>query len=350
MYCNPHVPGAGPDDRPPRVRGASRRQTKEDHTRALILDETLSLHATAPEPVAEPGDALIRVHLAGICGTDLELLKGYWKFRGIPGHEFVGQVLEAAESRWVGRRVVGEINCSCHDCPTCLAGRPRHCPTRTVLGIEGRNGAFADLLTLPLANLHALPEGLAPEHAVFTEPLAACFRILEQVPLATGDRVAVLGDGRLGVLAAQVLATTGAEVLLVGRHERKLAVAAGLGLTTRQSDGALSGLSGRLDVVVDATGSPSGLHDAMRLVRPEGTVVMKTTVAGAIPLEGGMVVVPEVRIVGSRCGPFEPALAALASGAVRVDPLLSAIYPVTQWDQAFTAAGTSGQWKVLLRF
>ncbi len=322
----------------------------EAPTRALVLDDGLSLHATAPEPVAGPGEAVVRVHLAGICGTDLELLKGYWRFRGVPGHEFVGQVLEAPDAAWVGRWVVGEINCSCHHCPTCLAGRPRHCPTRTVLGIEGRDGAFADLLRLPLENLHAVPDGLTPEQAVFVEPLAACFRILEQVAMTPGDRVAVLGDGRLGVLAAQVLATTGAEVLLIGRHERKLAVASSLGLATRPADRGLDDLAARLDVVVDATGSPSGLHDAMRLVRPEGTVVMKTTVAGAIPLEGGMVVVPEVRIVGSRCGPFAPALEALARGTIRVDALVSAIYPVAQWSKAFDAAGTPGHWKVLLRF
>ena len=217
------------------------------------------------------------------------------------------------------------------------------------MGIEGRDGAFAELLRLPLANLHRLPDGLAPEHAVFVEPLAACFRILEQVELGRDDRVAVLGDGRLGVLAAQVLATTSADILLIGRHERKLGVAASLGLATCLADATGNDLAHRFDVVVDATGSPSGLHHAMRLVRPEGTVVMKTTVAGAIPLEGGMVVVPEVRIVGSRCGPFAPALAALVNGAVRVDPLISAIYSLPQWSQALAAAATAGHWKVLMQ-
>ncbi len=311
------------------------------------------MQMTAPEPVPAPGEALVRVHLAGICGTDGELLKGYWKFRGVPGHEFVGQVVHApadAHGDWVGQWVVGEINCSCHACPTCLAGRPRHCPTRTVMGIEGRDGAFAELLRLPLRNLHRVPEGLAPEHAVFTEPLAACYRILEQVEVGPGQQVAVLGDGRLGILAAQVLVTTGATVTLVGRHERKLALARTLGLDTALAEPDRGARSGDMDVVVDATGSPSGLDAAMRLVRPEGTVVMKTTVAGAIPLLGGMVVVPEVRIVGSRCGPFEPALQALASGAIKVDALISAVYSVGQWQQAFAAAATSGQWKVLLRF
>lgn len=308
---------------------------------------------TAAEPVPARGEALIRIHLAGICGTDLELLKGYWKFRGVPGHEFVGQVVDAPGPEggdWAGRWVVGEINCSCHVCPTCLAGRPRHCPTRTVMGIEGRDGAFADLIRLPLSNLHRLPDSLSPEHAVFTEPLAACYRILEQVPLGPGQRVGVLGDGRLGILAAQVLATTGAAVLLIGRHERKLAVARTFGIETRLVEADREDGGGTLDVVVDATGSPSGLDAALRLVRPEGTVVMKTTVAGATPLAGGMVVVPEVRVIGSRCGPFEPALRALARGAVQVDPLISAIYPVAQWGQAFAAAATSGHWKVMLRF
>jgi threonine dehydrogenase-like Zn-dependent dehydrogenase len=322
---------------------------KEVFTRALVLDGAMAFDPAAPVPVAPPGEALVRVLLAGICGTDIELLKGYWGFRGIPGHEFVGEVVAAGREQLVGCVVVGEINCSCGTCVVCRSGRPRHCPTRTVLGIDRRDGAFAEFLRLPEDNLHVVPPGLPPERAVFTEPLAACYRILEQVDVGPSTRVVVLGDGRLGLLAAQVLHTTGAHVTVVGRTESKLTVARSLKLRTDTAESAAARFRGLVDVVVDATGSPSGLAAALELVRAEGTIVMKTTVAGAVPLEGGAFVVNEVKLVGSRCGSFEPALAALAAGAIQVDKLISAVYPLAQWSQAFEAAQSAGGLKVLLR-
>jgi threonine dehydrogenase-like Zn-dependent dehydrogenase len=291
----------------------------------------------------------VHVLLSGICGTDLELLKGYWAFRGIPGHEFVGEVISAEEPEWIGRMVVGEINCGCGACAACAGGHQRHCTQRTVLGIDGRHGSFAEYLTLPVANLHRVPPGLTAERAVFVEPVAACYRILDQVELTHGMSVVVLGAGRLGLLAAQVLRTSAADVAIVGRSQRKRAIAAALGIEALSPEDAAMRFPRTADVVVEATGSPSGLDTAFALVRPEGTVVMKTTVAGAVPLEVGSLVVHEVRVVGSRCGPFAPAIDALARGVVQVDSLLTAVYPIGQWAQAFDAARAAGALKVLIR-
>ena len=310
--------------------------------RALRWDGIrLALARDVPEPVPAPGEALVRVHLAGICRTDLEITRGYLGFRGTPGHEWVGHVVAAEEADLVGARVVGEINFACGVCPTCVAGLGRHCPARRVLGIVGADGAFADLVVLPARNLHRVPDSVPDRAAVFVEPLAAAFEVLEQVPVGPGLRAVVLGDGKLGLLVAQVLAGAGAEVVLVGRHEQKLARARHLGIATGSA-------APGADLVVDATGSPGGLAAALALVRPRGTVVLKTTVAGDHRLDLAPAVINEVTIVGSRCGRFAPALAALAGGRITVAPLVDAVYPLDDAVGAFARAARPGVLKVLI--
>jgi threonine dehydrogenase-like Zn-dependent dehydrogenase len=250
---------------------------------------------------------------AGICETDLQLVRGYMGFCGVLGHEFVG-VAEAGPD--AGRRVVGEINCSCQRCATCLAGRPSHCPHRSVLGILDHDGAFADFIAVPQGNLHAVPDSLPTDVAVFTEPVAAAFQIPSQISIARHDRVVVIGDGRLGNLCAQVLAGLSSHVLVVGKHAEKLALLQALGISTcllaDRPDDRFA------DIVVDCTGSPTGLPTALNMVRPRGTIVLKTTVAGDQTMAWAPVVIDEVTIVGSRCGPFDRALSALESGEVTV--------------------------------
>ncbi len=299
-----------------------------------------------PEPSA-PGECVVAVRLAGICGTDLELLRGYATFSGVPGHEFVGVVQAAppGDDAWVGRRVVGEINVGCGRCAWCLDGIRSHCPSRSVVGIRGRAGAFAERLALPAINLHAVPDALRDEQAVFVEPVAAACQILEQVEVSPSSRVAVMGDGRLALLIGQVLRSTGAEVRLFGRHPEKLAVAAELEIHAAPAGDASSALP--FDVVVDATGRPEGLAAAAALVRARGTVVLKSTVHGETPLELEAVVVRELTLVGSRCGPFDRAIEMLTSGAVRTDPLVAAPPPLASFDEAFALARR--RLKVLLR-
>jgi len=310
--------------------------------RALRWDGTrLRLARDLPDPAPGSGEALVRVRLAGICRTDLEITRGYLGFRGTPGHEWVGHVIAADDPTLVGARVVGEINLACGRCPACATGLRRHCPNRRVLGIVGADGALADFLVLPAANLHRVPESVTDTDAVFTEPLAAAFEILEQVPDVGGGRALVLGDGKLGLLVAQVLASAGAQVTLAGHHPAKLACARRLGIHTGAArPGA--------DLVVDATGSAGGLPAALALVRPRGTVVMKTTVAAPHQLDLASVVVNEVTVVGSRCGPFSPALEALAGRRVSVAPLVDAVYPLDDAVAAFTRAATPETLKVLV--
>lgn len=264
--------------------------------------------------VPRPGEATVRVRVAGVCATDLELVKGYMGFRGVLGHEWVGVVEDAPDAAWVGARVVGDINVACGRCPTCLAGRRSHCPSRSVLGIAGRDGAFAERLSLPIENLHRVPEGVADEAAVFVEPLAAALRILEQVHITPSMRVVVLGPGRLGQLCARVIAGTGARVQAEGRAERLARLPAGI------DRGAEPGA----DVVVDCTGTATGLARAVELVRPLGTIVLKTTVHDLGDVNPTQLVLNEVVVVGSRCGPLEQALHLLASGAVAPTPLIDA--------------------------
>jgi len=314
--------------------------------RALVFDGRLRLERDRPAPTPAEGEALIRVLAAGICNTDLEITKGYMGFAGVLGHEFVGVVEQSPDGNWDGKRVVGEINCACESCEWCRRGLLNHCPNRTVLGIVGRDGAFAEYVTLPVGNLHEVPPTVSDTQAVFVEPLAAAYEILEQVTVRRDDRVVVLGDGKLGLLAAQVLADAGAECCLVGRHASKLELAQSLGLCVSEAAEIAEKSRG---LVVDCTGSTEGLRQAMRLVEPRGTIVLKSTVAGDDGPNLTPVVVDEVTVVGSRCGPFAPAIAALAEGRVRVEELVAAAYGLDDGLEAMAAAAEPGALKVVLQ-
>ena len=312
--------------------------------RALCWDGATAAVCDRPAPRADGDYAVVRVTVAGICNTDLELTRGYMDFRGVLGHEFVG-IVDDGPPAWRGRRVVGEINFACRHCPTCAAGLGRHCPTRSVMGILNADGAFAEYVAVPIANLHMVPDGVADDAAAFCEPLAAAFEILEQVPSAAQSRCVVLGDGKLGLLAAQVLAAAGARVLAVGRHQRKLEVLRGRGIETVTLD---AWDRTRADVVVEATGTAAGFALAVAATRPRGTVVLKSTVAHAAPLHLAPVVIDELTVVGSRCGPFAPALDALARGTVDVTSLISARRPLREGVEALRLAAEPGVVKVLL--
>ncbi len=268
--------------------------------RALHFDGSRARVADRPEPAPLPDHALVRVSLAGVCNTDLEIARGYLGFRGILGHEFVGRVAEGPVE-WLGRRVVGEINFACRACPTCAQGLPRHCPERTVMGIAGADRAFAELVRLPVANLHPVPEQLSDEAAVFCEPLAAAFEIREQVRVEPGVRCVVLGDGKLGLLAAQVLALAGARVLAVGRHPEKLAILRARGIETVQEQ---NWRGEPAPLVVEATGSARGFERAVAATLPRGTLVLKSTLAERPAVDLAPLVIHEISVVGSRCGPF----------------------------------------------
>jgi threonine dehydrogenase-like Zn-dependent dehydrogenase len=313
--------------------------------KALHFDGQIRLVEDHPRPQRVEGEALVRVLKAGVCNTDLEIIKGYMDFRGVPGHEFVGVVEEADDGRLVGQRVVGEINCPCGRCEMCRAGKGRHCPERTVLGIQDRDGAFAEYLTLPERNLHLVPDEVSDEEAVFVEPLAAAFRILAQVAVRDDDTVVVLGDGKLGLLVAQVVYTKADQVVLIGRHDEKLSIAAQFGIETC-FENRLPEIKAR--IVVDCTGSPDGLRKAIGMTEPEGTVVVKSTVAEESCLATARVVVDEIALVGSRCGPFEPALEALRLRKVAVQPLITGKFDLDAGAQPFVAAGRSDALKVII--
>ena len=317
--------------------------------KAVVFDgQHLRLAVDYKDPQPTPGEVRVRTALAGICNTDLEIMRGYAGFRGVLGHEFVGIVDQAETPDLVGRRVVGEINVACGACDNCLAGRPTHCPTRTALGIRGRDGTLAETFCLPAGNLHLVPDGIPDDAAVFAEPLAAACEILEQVRVRPTDRVIVLGDGKLGLLVAQVLAQTGCDLTVVGRHEDKLATlrAAAGGIRTRVGD---EGLGRTADVVVECTGRPEGFETARRLVRPRGTLVLKSTYPSLVQTDLSRLVVDEIQVVGSRCGPFPAALRLLAQGLVDVLPLVEAEYPLDEALAAFEHAGRRGALKVLVR-
>ena len=305
--------------------------------RALWLEERrLRMRADVPAPVPPAGEALVRVLFAGICNTDIELTRGYYPFTGIPGHEFVGQ--------WEGKRVVGEINASCGACEACQSGRRTHCEKRSVLGIIGRNGSFAESLTLPVENLHVVPDQIPTEAAVFTEPLAAALEIQKQVKISAGDRVLVVGDGKLGQLVAQTLALTGCRLLVVGKHRAKLALLERRGIETAETLP-----SHPFDVAVECSGNADGFALARRALRARGVLVMKSTYAGALTLNASSLVVDEITLVGSRCGPFEPALRLLAEGRVDVRPLIDAVYDLNDGLTAFEHAQRPRVLKVLMR-
>src|SRR4051812_3816317 len=308
--------------------------------RGVFCDGTgIRFRDDLPEPQPRAGETILRVRAVGICDTDLQLARGYMGFRGVLGHEFVGQTS-------AGRRVTAEINAACHRCPTCLVGRTGHCPHRTVLGILNHDGAMAERVRVPVANLHDIPDVIEDREAVFIEPLAAAFRITEQVPLGPETRVAIVGDGKLGLLCAWATRLSGAEVSLVGKHPEKLDLA-GARITTHTLDVARD-LGRDFDVVADCTGSPSGLPTALGLVRPCGTVVLKTTVAGTYTIDLAPIVIDEIRLIGSRCGPFPPAIDALARRTIDVRPLIGAELDLNDAEAAFEAAATPGARKVLM--
>jgi threonine dehydrogenase-like Zn-dependent dehydrogenase len=298
-----------------------------------------------PNPVDE---TLVRVLLSGICNTDLEIARGYAGFNGTIGHEFVGVVEESRDHKLIGQRVVGEINAGCGKCSLCRAGDPRHCASRTVLGIVGRDGAHAEFLRLPNENLITVPERVRDEHAVFAEPLAAACGILDRVSIKRTDRVAVVGDGKLGLLCSQVLALKGAQLLLIGKHSTKLKIAERRGIETAKPKQAAS-RKREFDVVVEASGAAPGFSMAVDLLRPKGTLVLKSTFHDTTRMEAARVVVDEISIVGSRCGRFAPAIDLLKKGAVDVDSLISEEYPLSQGVHAMKRAGVRGVLKVLLR-
>ena len=295
-----------------------------------------------------PDEALVRVLLSGICNTDLEIARGYAGFNGTIGHEFVGVVEKSADRKLVGRRVVGEINAGCGRCDLCRAGDPRHCPSRTVLGIVGRDGAHAEFLQLPNVNLIPVPKNIPDEQAVFTEPLAAACGILERAAITKGDRVAVIGDGKLGLLCAQVVALTGAETLLVGKHEEKLRIVEQRGIETSKPNEAAK-RQREFDVVVEASGAAPGFKLALDLLRPKGKLVLKSTFHGSTEIDAARIVVDEISIVGSRCGRFQPALDLLKKNAVDVNSLISEEHSLSNSVKAMTRAKTHGILKVLLR-
>lgn len=313
---------------------------------AVHLESGRVLVRQTPMPERPSGYALLRMLYAGICSTDLQLQRGYYGFQGTPGHEFVAQVVEADDPQWRGQIVVGEINLACGHCDWCARDLGRHCPNRTVLGIVRHPGAFAEFLTLPEANLHRVPPGVRLELAVFVEPVAAACEILEQLPQLAGVDVAVLGDGKLGLLVAQVLCLKGARVTLYGRHKRKMQLVEPLGVAWELlAEAAKPPLA---EVVVEATGTTAGLAQAVAMTRPRGFLVLKSTVHGAVTLDTAPIVVNEITLVGSRCGRFQPALELLAAGKLVLAPLIEDRFPLAQAEAAFARASEKGVLKILL--
>ena len=296
-------------------------------------------------PKCDAHTTLIKVHLAGICATDLQIFKGYMGFQGVPGHEFVGSVSEGPRD-WLGKRVVGEINFGCGRCDFCRRELSRHCPNRAVMGMLNADGSFAEYVAVPTTNLHIVTENVSDEEAVFTEPLAAALEILTQIQVNPGDDVLVLGDGKLGNLCAQVLRLTGARVTALGKHEDKLKLLKRAGIRTVL----LNDWQPRLfDVVVDATGSASGLESALSAVRPRGTLVLKSTIAGNHELSLAPMVINEINVIGSRCGLFAPALEALQEKSVSVTPLIEKVYSLNNGVEAVAHADRAGTRKILLQ-
>jgi threonine dehydrogenase-like Zn-dependent dehydrogenase len=309
-----------------------------------LENQQLQLKTDLPIPEPSTEEALVRVLQAGVCNTDLELLRGYYPYKGILGHEFVG-VVEQGPEHLINQRVVGEINAVCGQCRFCLGGSPTHCENRTVLGIVNRNGAFADYLTLPVTNLHPVPDNVSTDVATFTEPLAAALEIQQQISIDKNQRVLVIGDGKLGQLVAQTLALTGCDLLVIGRHPEKLANLAARGIKT----GLETAVTQRsFDIAVECTGNPEGFDLARRSLYPRGILVLKSTYAGKLTLDASALVVDEITVIGSRCGPFAPALELLEKGQVDVEPLIQGRYPLEKALQAFETAQRRGVLKVLV--
>ncbi|MGL5793287.1 MAG: MDR/zinc-dependent alcohol dehydrogenase-like family protein [Xenococcaceae cyanobacterium] len=306
--------------------------------------QQLQLKTDLPTPFPAEGEVRVRVLRAGICNTDLELLRGYYPYTGIPGHEFVG-IVEQGAANLVNQRVVGEINATCGQCRFCLTGHSTHCQQRTVLGIVNRNGAFAEYLTLPSANLHTVPNSVTTDAATFTEPLAAALEIQEQIAITSSDRVLVVGDGKLGQLVAQTLALTGCDLLVVGRHSDKLAKLEQVGIKVGFAD--LVTVKS-FDVAVECTGNREGFNLALAGLRPRGTLVLKSTYAGKLTIDASALVVDEITVIGSRCGPFAKALQILAQKQINVSSLIESCYSLEQGLIAFDRAQKRGVLKVLL--
>jgi threonine dehydrogenase-like Zn-dependent dehydrogenase len=313
--------------------------------RALVFNKNLKYVDDYQDPVPLKGEALIRITHAGICNTDLEITKGYMGFQGIPGHEFVGIVEKCESKRLVGRRVVGEININCGSCPECLNNLGNHCPDRSVLGILNKDGVFAEYATLPVNNLHTLPDEVSDEEAVFVEPLAAAFEILDQVSINASHKVCVLGDGKMGNLVGQVLSKTGCDLLIFGHHREKLSILDEMDIkTTRREQ--LS--NARFDIVVDCTGSRTGIETALDIVKPRGTVVLKTTVANKRNVDLNKIVVNEITLIGSRCGPFPAAIKAIKARSVDLSPLITRTFPLEDGVRAFQFAAGKDSLKVVI--
>ena len=313
----------------------------------LLLADWAAAHLVIGYPVPKPkcNEALIRVTMAGICNTDLEIINGYMDFKGVPGHEFVGIVEKSEEKKWEGKRVAGEINIGCGFCYYCLSRMKNHCPNRSVLGILKKDGAFADYITLPVRNLHAIPDSVSNEEAVFMEPIAASFQICHQIKIKPSDKICVLGDGKLGILAGQVLFLTGCNLTVIGHHEEKLSILSQIGIHTSLNED----INGKFDVVVDCTGSPSGLKKSLALAKPKGKVILKTTLEKREPVNLNAVVINEIDLIGSRCGPFAPATRALQKKLIDTKPLISKTYYLDEGMEAFKYASQRGVLKVILK-
>lgn len=318
--------------------------------RAIEFNKELKITKNYPMPEPQEGEALIKILTAGICNTDIEITKGYMGFSGVLGHEFVGIVekINSSNQELLKQRIVGDINCDCGSCEYCLKGLETHCPIRTVLGIFNKNGCFADYITLPIKNLHKVPENVSNKEAVFTEPLAAAFEILDQIQITPTDRVLILGDGKLGLLISLVLNLTQAEITLVGKHQEKLDIAKNQNVNTKLLPDLI--VEKKYDVVVEATGSINGFELAQKLVKPRGTIVLKSTIASEKALNLAPIVIDEIKIIGSRCGPFKPALRALEKKLIDVTPLISKEFNFNEAEEAFELSKTKRILKVLINF
>lgn len=314
--------------------------------KALVFKNELFFTTDYPIPAPGYNEALIRISSAGICGTDLAIAKGYMGFRGVTGHEFVGIVEKCGDEAWVGKRVTGEINIGCGVCSYCLKGRLNHCPNRSVLGILKKDGAFAEYITLPARNLHIVPDSVSDDEAVFIEPLAAAFEITSQVNIRPKDKVCVLGDGRLGLLIGQVISLTGCDLTVAGKWVEKLEVIKKMGIKTEMS----ASLGAReFDYVIECSGSRDGLKRACDLVMPGGTVILKTTLAGNGAFDLNQIVIDEISIVGSRCGPFPPAIRVLERKTINVTSLISGVFPIEDGVEAFKFASNKESLKAIIK-
>lgn len=311
---------------------------------AVVKDGCIRLE-DVPTPVPAKGEALIKIIKAGICDTDLEIVKGYMNFEGILGHEFVGCVVETSDKHWEGKRVVGEINIPCGGCAICLKGDPKHCPTREVLGIYKKSGVFAEYVTLPLGNLHAIPAAFSDLEAVFVEPLAAAIAVLNQVRIDRQSNVLVMGDGKLGLLVAQVLQTHSPNIFCIGHHARKLALLQKRGIQTSSN---IQEWDQMFDIVIEATGSPKGIDQALNFIKPKGKIIAKSTFHGAAKIDFSALVVNEIHLIGSRCGSFAEALGFLEKESLDLEEMVDADFPLENAQEAFEKAKNPEVIKVLL--